>query len=67
MEILEKTSQSERHPLDRRKSWKKPHNLSPILALRKVLVDVLPFHAWLQSRCNCDTILAKWLVYDTMC
>ena len=30
MGILEKTSQSEPHPLNRRKSWKKPHYLNPI-------------------------------------
>ena len=29
-EILEKTSQSADHPLDRRKSWKKPHNLRTV-------------------------------------
>ena len=33
IEILEKTSQSEPHPsLHLRKSWKKPRNLSPVLA-----------------------------------
>ena len=30
-EILEKTSQSEPHPLDLRKSWKKPHNITDLL------------------------------------
>ena len=30
IEILEKTSQSADHPLDRRKSWEKPHNLRTI-------------------------------------
>ena len=34
-EILEKTSQSGPHPLDPRKSWKKPRNLSPIPGTRK--------------------------------
>ena len=33
IEILEKTSQSEPHPSPHlRKSWKKPRNLSPVLA-----------------------------------
>ena len=32
-EILEKTSQSEPHPRDRRKSWKKPHNLPELLVV----------------------------------
>ena len=30
-EILEKTSQSEPHPLDLPKSWKKPHNSTDLL------------------------------------
>ena len=33
LEIPEKTSQSEPHPLDPRKSWKKPHNSTELLVV----------------------------------
>ena len=37
-EILEKTSHSQPHPLDPRKSRKKPHNITHLLGLKKATV-----------------------------
>ena len=37
-EILEKTTQSEPHPRDPRKSWKKPHNITHLLGCCWLLV-----------------------------
>ena len=46
--ILEKTSQSEPHPLDLRKSWKKPHNSTDLLVVVVVVVVGLLFRQAVQ-------------------
>ena len=53
-EIPEKTSQSEPHPLDPRKSWKKPHNITHLLLvgcwLCRHAVQRLPAGARIEAR-----------------